>query len=278
MKVLIVDDIKTNRRVLRLILSEISELEFSEAENGVLAVQKAVEEKPDIIFMDIMMPEMDGITATSIIKNEKKLDSFIYGITALDDNNIKSKMVNAGASDFIYKPFNDEELLARVRQYIKLIKSRQSSNKEDSRSQRTICLFDDELVPIRVTFQINNESSLIVFMDYFEKNITYKQYVNDAMMLIVTISTALLEAKKVDPFDIVFEEGEKGYYFTIWNKVFVKGSMHYFTKFSNESLHVVENDKITIMSPKGVRPEEFIPIVVKKRGAQASSEKNYGTT
>jgi two-component system chemotaxis response regulator CheY len=67
-KILVVDDIATNRRVLKLILSELENVDFFDAENGEDAIAMTNDHQPDIIFMDIMMPKMDGIEATRIIK------------------------------------------------------------------------------------------------------------------------------------------------------------------------------------------------------------------
>ena len=111
---LIVDDEPTNRLILQAHLSK-SGYEVILAVNGLEAIEKFEEESPDIIFMDVMMPEMDGYQAT---KNIKKLsaDKFIpiIFLTAITNEEELAKCVEAGGDDFLTKPFSYTLLKAKV--------------------------------------------------------------------------------------------------------------------------------------------------------------------
>lgn len=106
-KVMIVDDTMFMRTSLRMILERNGYEVVGEAENGKIAVTKYSELKPDIVTMDITMPEMDGITAVKEIialdKNAK-----ICMISSLGQEKIVVEAINAGAKNFVIKPFKEE--------------------------------------------------------------------------------------------------------------------------------------------------------------------------
>ncbi|VAW91277.1 Serine phosphatase RsbU, regulator of sigma subunit [hydrothermal vent metagenome] len=113
-KALIVDDEPTNRLILQAHLSK-QGYDIISAVNGVEAVEKFTQESPDIIFMDVMMPEMDGYEATLRIKSLCG-DRFVPVIflTAITDEDELAKCVAAGGDDFLTKPFSHILLKAKV--------------------------------------------------------------------------------------------------------------------------------------------------------------------
>lgn len=113
-KALIVDDEPTNRLILQAHLSK-SGYEIVSAVNGVEAVEKFNTEVPDIIFMDVMMPEMNGYEATKIIKSQCG-DRFVPVIflTAITNEEELAKCIEAGGDDFLTKPFSYILLKAKV--------------------------------------------------------------------------------------------------------------------------------------------------------------------
>ena len=107
-KALVVDDIKMNREVLASILKEVN-IEVLTAENGKEAVDLTREFLPDIVFMDIRMPVMNGLDAMGIIKSEYSSELVkVVAITASVLDNQRKLVVELGADDFISKPFRIE--------------------------------------------------------------------------------------------------------------------------------------------------------------------------
>jgi len=116
-KILIVDDNKELVRVLHLLLKN---YDLIVAENGKQAVEIAITLEPDLIVMDIIMPEMDGLEATGLIRQYPKTRSIpILAITAGVNNSIEDECSQAGCDDFISKPFTIEELASRIEKLLK---------------------------------------------------------------------------------------------------------------------------------------------------------------
>lgn len=113
-KVLIVDDDPMVREVFEIMLS--GYYEVISASNGKEAVRLYRELKPDIVLMDILMPEMDGITATKAIKTIDP-NARILAITAYASSKGK-EMLEVGALDVIEKPIGKIQLIAKIEEYL----------------------------------------------------------------------------------------------------------------------------------------------------------------
>ncbi|HHT87974.1 MAG TPA: response regulator [Clostridiales bacterium] len=116
-KILIVDDSKTSRRILKNILEANGHTVIGEAINGKEAVDKFKELKPDITTMDITMPVMDGLEALKKIMGVDK-DARVVMVTAAGQ---KTKMVDAvkhGAVEFLTKPFEEEQIIEIIERVI----------------------------------------------------------------------------------------------------------------------------------------------------------------
>ena len=114
-KILIVDDEQDILDLLQYILEKDGYITET-AKNGAKAVRKAKIFKPHLILLDIMMPKMDGIEATRIIRNTSGLeDVTIALLTALTDDVSEISAFGAGADDFINKPIKPQVLLSRVK-------------------------------------------------------------------------------------------------------------------------------------------------------------------
>ncbi len=115
--ILIVDDAKDNRLAIKISLKNENYI-LVEAANGQMAVDKCKKLKPDVILMDAMMPVLDGYEATKEIRALEGFDRVpILMITALSGKEDKIKALEAGVNDFISKPFDKQELIARCRSY-----------------------------------------------------------------------------------------------------------------------------------------------------------------
>jgi len=115
-KVLIVDDAQFMRLRCSRLLTE-NGYETVEAQNGVQAVDMYQKEQPDVVLMDITMPEMDGLTALRKIK-ELDPNARIAMLTALGQQGIVLEAIKAGARDFVVKPFEAERVLSAVQRIL----------------------------------------------------------------------------------------------------------------------------------------------------------------
>ena len=109
-KILIVDDSKTSRKFLRNMLEDAGHEIVSEAVNGVEGVEKFRLYKPDVVTMDITMPDMDGITAVRKII-ELNPDAKIIMVSAMGQKPMIKEALEAGAKDFIVKPFDSAKIV-----------------------------------------------------------------------------------------------------------------------------------------------------------------------
>lgn len=119
-RVLVVDDVATNRLLLRAKLSS-AYYDVVVAENGTQALELARSEQPDMIMLDVMMPDMDGFAVCSTLKScEETAHIPVIMVTALDTPEERIRGLEAGADDFLSKPFNDLALFARVRNLMRM--------------------------------------------------------------------------------------------------------------------------------------------------------------
>ena len=114
--ILICDDEKDIRSALKIYLSN-ENYNILEAENGVEALEIAEKGQLHLALMDIMMPEMDGITAMEKLREKHNFP--IIMISAKSEDNDKVMGLNLGADDYITKPFNPLEVQARVRSQLR---------------------------------------------------------------------------------------------------------------------------------------------------------------
>ena len=113
--ILVVDDLLPNIRLLQAKLEK-EYYTVSTAESGSEALEMMKMELPDLILLDVMMPEMDGFEVCRRLKsNVKTADIPVVMVTALSDVEDRVEGLNAGADDFITKPINDHALFARIR-------------------------------------------------------------------------------------------------------------------------------------------------------------------
>ncbi len=119
-KILIVDDEERNLRLLTGFCESLG-YETITAKNGYEAVEITKGQSPDLILMDVMMPEMNGFEATERLKADEKTGHIpVIIVTALDSREDRIKGISIGADDFLTKPVDLEELSLRVRNNLKL--------------------------------------------------------------------------------------------------------------------------------------------------------------
>jgi two-component system chemotaxis response regulator CheY len=112
-KVLVVDDASFMRMMIKDILVEADFEIVGEANNGVEALELYKKYRPDLVTMDITMPEMDGITAVKLILEEDP-EAKILVCSAMGQQSMVINAIQAGANDFIVKPFQSERVLEAI--------------------------------------------------------------------------------------------------------------------------------------------------------------------
>jgi adenylate cyclase len=117
--ILIVDDEPANRALLRKLLSHHG-YDIVEAEDGVAALGAVEEHDPDLVCLDVMMPRIDGIEVCQRLRNQPNHAGLpILLLTALDRSDDRARGLEAGANDFLSKPFDEIELIARIRSLLR---------------------------------------------------------------------------------------------------------------------------------------------------------------
>jgi len=109
-RVMVVDDAMFMRASLKMMLEKNGFEVAAEAENGLIAVQKYKEVKPDIVTMDITMPEMDGLQALKLIKQFDP-DAKVVVVSAMGQEPVVKDAILSGAKSFIVKPFKEDFVL-----------------------------------------------------------------------------------------------------------------------------------------------------------------------
>jgi two-component system sensor histidine kinase/response regulator len=137
-KILIVDDVVSNVLLLKILLSN-EKFQVCTANCGNMCIEQAKSEKPDLILLDVMMPDISGFDTAVILKKDPELrDIPIIFLTALNSPADLVKGFQVGASDFLSKPFNKEELIVRVMHQITLVAAKRLIEKQNRELMATI--------------------------------------------------------------------------------------------------------------------------------------------
>ncbi|WP_457561358.1 response regulator [Caminibacter sp.] len=115
-KILIIDDDMTNRKLLKTILT-MKGYEVLEAQNGIEGLE-LLDKDVGIIFLDLIMPLMDGIKFLEVLRTEKQEYSNIPVIVLTTDDSKKTQALTAGAKEVIIKPINPTEIMEKVLSYL----------------------------------------------------------------------------------------------------------------------------------------------------------------
>lgn len=117
-KVLVVEDVDFNRELIVQLLED--KYQVIEAVNGQQGVELAERERPELILMDLSLPIMDGWEATRRLKASADLRSIpVIALTAHAMKGDKEKALAAGCDDYLVKPLDEDELMARIAKYLK---------------------------------------------------------------------------------------------------------------------------------------------------------------
>jgi len=113
-KILIADDEEMIRELVRVTLSRDSSFEISVARDGAEALQQVLETEPDLAILDVRMPEMTGLEVCQAIRDQEKEGPYILMLTAMGQASDIQAGQDAGANDYMIKPFSPANLLTKV--------------------------------------------------------------------------------------------------------------------------------------------------------------------
>ena len=137
-KILIVDDVVSNVLLLKILLTN-EKFQVCTASNGNMCIEQAKKEHPDLILLDVMMPDINGFDTAVILKKDPETQEIpIIFLTALNNPSDLVHGFQVGANDFLTKPFNKEELIMRVMQQISLVAARRIIVRQNEELKRTI--------------------------------------------------------------------------------------------------------------------------------------------
>ena len=137
-KILIVDDVVSNVLLLKILLTN-EKYQVCTANCGNMAIEQAKAEKPDLILLDVMMPDITGFDAAQILKKDPETAHIpIIFLTALNNPSDLVHGFQVGANDFLTKPFNKEELVVRVFHQIKLVAATRIIERQNAELRATI--------------------------------------------------------------------------------------------------------------------------------------------
>ena len=137
-KILIVDDVVSNVLLLKILLTN-EKFQVCTANNGKACIEVTKRDKPDLILLDVMMPEMNGFDTAVVLKQDPETkDIPIIFLTALNSPSDLVHGFQVGGNDFLTKPFNKEELLMRVMHQIQLVEAKRIIVRQNEELRRTI--------------------------------------------------------------------------------------------------------------------------------------------
>ena len=156
--ILIIDDSPVNLKIVRKLLGD--EYQSILADNGQKGLQLAAENLPDLILLDILMPDMDGLTVCRKLKSQPETAGIpVIFITVVSGSKEVVKGFEAGGQDYIIKPFSSQELLARIRTHLELKASREALKayaKELEEKNRELNELVEELGVVAITDYLTN--------------------------------------------------------------------------------------------------------------------------
>ncbi len=147
-KILVVDDVPENVRLLEAVLAPRG-YEVVGAHDGLEALGLVESEKPDLILLDVVMPEMDGYAVCERLRENEETAVLPVIMVTSSIGEEKTKAIEAGADDFIPKPFNHDELLTRVRSLLRIKRYHDTINELNRTLEQRVQEQVDELERLR---------------------------------------------------------------------------------------------------------------------------------
>ncbi len=193
-KILAIDDNGVNTMILKELLDDDYNIKI--ANSGHEGLEMASQIRPDIILLDIMMPEIDGFEVCRKIRQNPELKYtkiiFVSAKTVLED---RLKGYEAGGDDYITKPFNNDELLAKVRVYIRL---KAAEELDQMKSELTMSVTHELRTPLCITKNIISNLKAKVFGKLDEKVEDQLDHINENINRLAKIISNFLDVSSID--------------------------------------------------------------------------------
>lgn len=216
--ILVVEDNDVNLELVTLLIKQYSkehdvQLNIFAASNGKEAFELCETESMDIVFMDLMMPTMNGNEATKLIK-AKYPKTMVIVISAFGDEEKQKEMLKNGAEDYMMKPINAPLFKSRLKNYLQVIKNRNHiQNIPKARN-----LFTTKIYHYNMDFTIDSEADLCEFWEALLIRLDFQRHIDkasDFVRFIYRLGTFHLQQKF--KFNILIEEDADNFFFTLNN-------------------------------------------------------------
>lgn len=262
--ILVAEDNDVNLELISLLIEQYSEeknveINLLTASNGQEAVDICSSEPVDIIFMDLMMPVMNGNEATKLIKKSHPKVMIIV-ISAFGDEAKQKEMLLNGAEDYMIKPVNASLFKSRLHNYLHLIQTRNHiSNTPKARN-----LFTSKVYKYHMDFFVSSEADLSEFWEAILIRLDFQRHIDqlsDFVRFIYRLGTLQLQQKF--QFHIYIEEDVDNFFFTLDNvkllgceKINRLIEDHY-----TEAVYICKGNTLSFVLPKAPLEELVVPIV-----------------
>ena len=270
-KVLIVDDQSLNQTILEAYINQYCEqngktMQIKTANNGLEALLLCQDEKFDLIFMDILMPHMNGIEATKNI-SQIQPNAIIVIVSTQGDEENQIQALRNGAKDYFIKPILPDVFKRRLDLYLNIMSSSQGSVS----TKQSINPFTSMVFCYKTTYLLENEEDLAQLWESMLSTIkdnVRTNFLSDLIRFIYQLSSAML-SKRVQP-QIIMEENDSYYFFSILNTKILPSQkiIQLIEKSLENSVYKFESNLLSFQVAKELRvpKPEVIP------------EVNYNTT
>jgi two-component system, chemotaxis family, chemotaxis protein CheY len=217
-KILIVDDQSLNQMLIEAYINQYceqnaEEMKISTANNGIEAVMLCQEEAYDLIFMDILMPIMDGIEATKQISSMQP-NAIIVIVSTQGDEENQIQALRSGAKDYFVKPIQPDVFKHRLGLYINIL----NRDKITLSTKKSINPFTNVIFCYKTTYHIESEDDLAQLWEsllFTIKDSVRTNFLSDLIRFMYQLGQVII-SRKVQP-EIILEENEDHYFFSITN-------------------------------------------------------------
>ena len=216
--ILIVDDNDVNTELILQLTKNYSlendiELNIFTAANGQEAIEVCERESIDLIFMDLMMPVMDGVEATKVIKKSYPKIMIIV-ISTIGDEKRQQEMLVNGAEDYMTKPVIAAVFKSRLHNYLQLIQNRNHI----SGSPKALNMFTKKVYSYNMNFSISSEATLSEFWEAMLIRLDLQRQINNLSDFVRFVyDLGMIQIKQKFKFNLTVEEDVENFYFTIDN-------------------------------------------------------------